>query len=103
MAELKEQMQSLESTLVRAKESLAETQAAIAGKETIEAYLEKIKPGCDWITKHLEDRNMARGTEKEALEKAKEILKETPAYKAALQKAEVESFGDCKDTCVENK
>merc|ERR1719261_748659 len=38
--------------------------------------------------------------EKAALEKATELLKETPAYKAAVTAAEQEAMAECKETCV---
>merc|ERR1719301_243221 len=72
-------------------------------KEAIEAYLEKIKPGCDFITTNFDTREEYRKIEKEALEKAVELLKASPAYKAAVTKAEHEAMGDCKDICVGNE
>merc|ERR1719160_2428917 len=102
MTDLKSQMAELEKTLVTLKETLAEKEATlaekeedlkktIAGKEAIEAYLEKIKPGCDFITTNFDTREEYRKIEKEALEKAVELLKASPAYKAAITKAEHEA------------
>merc|ERR1719198_411488 len=88
MADLKEAMKNLEESLVMLKETLAEKEKTlaekkgdlektIAGKEAIEAYLEKIKPGCDFITLHIEERGANRKIEKAALEQAIELLKGT--------------------------
>lgn len=74
--------------------------ATTEDKEAIEAYLLKIKPGCDFITKNFDLREKNRKTEKEALEKAVKLIKATPAYKTAVNEATVESYGDCKEPCV---
>merc|ERR1719171_2702383 len=95
MATLKEDTESLESTILELKETLAEKQGLLEEnkaqlakttqvKENIEAYLESIAADCDFLEEHLEERNMARESEKEALEKAKKLLKDTPVYKASL-------------------
>merc|ERR1719263_993949 len=105
MSELKKEQESLQNSLVELKATLAEKELllkeaqadlakTIEGKEAIEAYLEKIKPGCDFITENLEARDMARETETEALKKAVELIKGTPAYKAAVASAHEESLGE---------
>merc|ERR1719326_943226 len=107
-------MAELQETLVNLKETLAEKEIAlqaakedlektIAGKEAIEAYLEKIKPGCDFITENIDLRDKNRDIEAKALEKAMEILKGSPAYKAAVIKADQEAMGECKEICVKNE
>jgi chromosome segregation ATPase len=94
MATLKEEEETLQTTLVDTKKTLVETELELEGKredlsvtthekEAIEAYLLKIKPGCDFIKDNYEDRENARGEEMNALDKAVELLKETPAFKAA--------------------
>ena len=52
--------------------------------EAIENYLEKIKPGCDFITENFDLREENRATETTALEKAEGLIKDTPAYKDAV-------------------
>merc|ERR1719446_309583 len=71
-----------------------------AGKIATEDYLAKIKPGCDFITDNIEVRDESRATEKTALKHAKALLKGSPAYKAAMENAKVESWGACKEKCI---
>jgi len=111
MTQLKKEEASSEKLLAETKETLAETEekllaakedlkATTADKEAIETYLLKIKPGCDFITTNFDLREKNRATEKAALEKAEGLIKGTPAYKAAVSEATVESYGDCKEPCV---
>merc|ERR1719399_845342 len=110
MAELKSEQAKLSETLAQLQDELAEAEKelfetredlAVTEKElkAVEKYLLKIKPGCDYIEENFDARTEARGKEKEALEKAIELLKGTPAYKAAVNAAEQEALGDCKDIC----
>merc|ERR1719487_28905 len=110
MAELKAEQASLEKALAGLREDLAETEktllakkedlkATLADKAAIEAYLLKIKPGCDFITANFDLREANRATEKAAMENAITLIKGTPAYKTAVAEAHVESLGDCADTC----
>merc|ERR1719478_919699 len=89
-----------EKELLEAQEDLKKT---TKDKEAIEAYLAKIKPGCDFITTNFDTREKNRKTEKDALEKAVKLIKATPAYKTAVSEATVESYGDCKEHCVKDK
>merc|ERR1719506_1736431 len=95
-----EEKAQAEKDLLDAQEDL---KATTADKEAIEAYLLKIKPGCDFITKNFDTREKNRGIEKAALEKAVKLIKGTPAYKTAVNSATVESYGDCKEPCVEDE
>lgn len=92
-----------EETIATTKESLLQTEedlsATIADKEAIEAYLLKIKPGCDFIDENIETRKKNRTTEKAALEKAIELLEGSPAFTNANTKAYHESLGECKEVC----
>jgi hypothetical protein len=97
LVSLKETLAEKEKELLDAKEDLKKT---TEDKEAIEAYLLKIKPGCDFITFNFELREEDRKIETEALEKAIKLIKGTPAYKAAVSEATVESYGDCKEPCV---
>jgi uncharacterized coiled-coil protein SlyX len=114
MADLKKEEADLMKTLAELNATLAEKQAELeqkkaeleketAGKLATEAYLEKIKPGCDFITENFEYREESRASEAEALKKAIEILKGSPAYQAAVAAAEEESFGECKAKCIGQK
>jgi hypothetical protein len=107
---LKKEEKELQSSLVKLKESIAEKEKeleekqgdlkdTIAAKETIEAYLEKIKPGCDFIEENFDMREKNRATETEALEKAVKLIKGTSAYKDAKKKEEALLNGKCKSDC----
>merc|ERR1719217_2032398 len=111
MTDLKSEEAELQRSLADLQQSLAEKEKELqekteelkkteADKLAIEVYLEKIKPGCDFITSNFDLRESNRGKEKAALEKATELLKETPAYKAAVTAAEQDAMGECKDICV---
>jgi len=95
IADLQEQLASAEEELVNKKK---EHKATTKDKEAIEAYLLKIKPGCDFITTNFDEREDNRATETTALKKAQTLIKDTPVYKTAVAKARVEGFGDC-TTC----
>merc|ERR1719375_468235 len=103
-AELQRSLADLQQTLAEKEKELQEKTEELkkteADKLAIEVYLEKIKPGCDFITSNFDLRESNRGKEKAALEKATELLKDTPAYKAAVTAAEQDAMGECKDTCV---
>lgn len=97
LVSLKETLAEKEKELLDAKEDLQKT---TEDKEAIEAYLLKIKSGCDFITTNFDLREKDRKIEKDALEKAIGLIKGTPAYKAAVSEATVESYGNCKEPCV---
>merc|ERR1719213_983069 len=114
MTELKKEQASSEESLVKLQENLATAQKSLiektedlkdteAAKVKIEDYLLKIKPGCDFITTNFYEREKNRKTETEALDKAVKLIKETPAYKVAVQKAKEEGFGECKTPCVKSE
>jgi len=97
--EMGEQLVKLKETLASKEKKLAETKVelkdTIASKESIEKYLEKIKPGCDFIDENFDLREENRKTEKEALNKAIDLIKATPAYKTAETKAQDECKSEC--------
>jgi len=114
MTDLKAEEASLEETLATLHETLAakeeellqkreEHKATTTEKESIEAYLLKIKPGCDFITENFDERETNRATETTAMEEAIDLIKDTPAYKTAEAEKHVEGFGDCKDKCVDQE
>jgi len=92
LADLQDELAEKEKSLLEAQEDL---KATTADKEAVEAYLLKIKPGCDFITTNFDLREKNRATEKGALEKAIRLIKGTPAYRTAATEATVESYGDC--------
>jgi len=106
-ADLEETLATLHETLAAKEEELfqkkEEHKATTEEKESIEAYLLKIKPGCDFITENFDERETNRATETTAMERAIELIEDTPAYKAAEAEKHVEGFGDCKDKCVDNE
>jgi predicted nucleic acid-binding Zn-ribbon protein len=63
-------------------------------------YLAEIKPGCTFIQENLETRKANRKSEKVALEKAIELLKDSAAFKNAEIEAHHESLGECKEICL---
>jgi len=95
---------NLQTTLAKKEEELVmkrkELKATTKEKEAIEAYLLKIKPGCDFITKNFDQREKNRATETTALNKAIELIKDTPVYKNFKAEEKVESFGDCEEPCT---
>jgi flagellar biosynthesis chaperone FliJ len=99
LVSLQDQLAEAEKTLLDTKEDLKATEA---DRDAIEAYLAKIKPGCDFIEDNFELREKNRGIEKKALEKCIELIKATPAYIAAVDEATVESYGKCKEPCVKD-
>merc|ERR1711972_623729 len=96
---------TLKATLAKKQKELLEKQKELKKTEeekaALEAYLLKIKPGCDFITENIDKRSENRATEKGGLEKAIELLKGTPAYTQAMHDAEQKALGKCKDTCNE--
>jgi len=114
MADLTKKQREAEKTIVDLQEDLAEKEASLLkanedlkdttdDRDSIEDYLAKIKPGCDFITSNFDQREKNRATEKGALEKAVGLIKGTPAYKTAVNSATVESYGDCKEPCVKDE
>jgi len=113
MANLKKEQATGEKTLVSLQDTLATKEKDLLeaqedlkltnkDKDETEAYLSKIKPGCDFITSNFAQRESSRKTEKGALEKAVGLIKATPAFKTAVNAATVESYGDCKEPCVKD-
>jgi len=79
------------------KEELTKTKKE---KKSIEAYLLKIKPGCDFITANLDTRKTNRVSEEQSLKTAITKLKSTPSFKQAAAKAQKEALGECGEKCV---
>jgi hypothetical protein len=96
LARLNEELSSAELEL-EGKQKLKK--ATTEEKEASEAYLAKIKRGCDWIDANIENRQQSRADETKALLNAKTIIKATPAYTNAVEAQRQEDLGDCKDVC----
>jgi len=111
MTKLKEEQKKLEESLAQLKVDLAEAEeellgkkaelkATVAEKEAIEAYLLKIKPGCDFITENIDTRKANRKDEEEALKGAVKLLKDSPAYQTWVAEDHNETLGDCLSICA---
>jgi predicted nucleic acid-binding Zn-ribbon protein len=81
LADLQETLAEKEKELLDTQEDLKKT---TEDKEAVEAYLLKIKPGCDFITKNFDLREKNRKTEKGALEKAIKLIKGTPEQRRSF-------------------
>jgi len=114
MTSLKAEEATLQETLSTKQMELATAEEELLGKKKdletmleleakIEAYLLKIKPGCDFMDQNIALREQSRLEEKNALIGARDLLKETPAYKEAMAVAHNETLGDCKDICAINE
>jgi len=69
-------------------------------KISIERYIVKLKPGCDFIINKHDARKTAREAEKAALASSITKLESSPAFKAAIAKSNRESFGTCLGKCT---
>merc|ERR1719359_2257015 len=114
MTGLKNDEKSLQETIVDLEEEIAEKENDIEVNHVVrektelelketERYIEKIKPGCDFITENIDMRKDSRKAETEALNGAMDALKGTPSYKEAAAAAEAEALGECKEKCVGKK
>merc|ERR1719277_1876028 len=111
MQALKDEEESLLKDLAKYKLDLAEAEEKLLQrqedlkktteeKEAIEAYLLKIKPGCDFIEDNIALRTTNRQTEKDALISARDFLEGSPAYLTAVAEAHNESLHDCLEICA---
>merc|ERR1719401_1865444 len=100
IAKLKKELAEKEEERLQKKKDLAKTEEE---KAALEAYLVKIKPGCDFITENLELRNNNRANEKKALEDAVGAIKGTPAYQEFKAVEHNETLGDCLAICNGNE
>merc|ERR1719408_1218439 len=106
MNDLKTQEAACLETIADLTEGLASTEKThldlektTKEKKAVEAYLLKIKPGCDFITENIDARKDARSKETDALNTAKDKLMGTPAYKSAAAAEEKMMLGKCADPC----
>jgi uncharacterized small protein (DUF1192 family) len=100
-----ESIASLEASLAEAEKALEEAHINLSATEkakmSIEQYLAKIKPGCDFIDANIDTRKANRAAEKSALENAISLLKGTPAFQAAVAQQTRENQGKCAGKCEE--
>mmetsp|Transcript_14251 Transcript_14251/g.31799 ORF Transcript_14251/g.31799 Transcript_14251/m.31799 type:complete len:765 (+) Transcript_14251:83-2377(+) len=111
MASLKTDEKSLEEELGKLRLTLAEKEKLLLAKKedlkatteeklAIEAYLEEIKPGCDFITNNIDLRKGNRDQEAAALNTATDLLKKTPAYLTAVEAQHNQTLGECLGICA---
>lgn len=98
--ELKEQLAEKEKSL---EERTVDHAKVSEEKAALEAYLLKIKGGCDFITDNFDKRTENRGIERKGLETAKEELFKTPAYKMAKAEEDKQALGKCAEPCMPTK
>jgi len=110
MSKLTTEQKDQEKSVVQLKNAMAKAEQAMIDKKgdlkqsnkdkkATEAYLKDIKPGCDFIFDNFVLRTKNRKIETSALQKAKKLLKGSPAYQNAKAEAEAESLGACKSKC----
>lgn len=103
MNDLQTSLGTIQATLARKRRELRtkekEHSATSKEKAALESYLEKIKPGCDFITTNIDQRKANRVSETTALKNAKRLLKESPAFTEAVASAHQESLGECRAIC----
>lgn len=106
-ADTEDDLATFKQDLATAEEDLSNKQKELKDEEELladaEAYLLKIKPGCDFITTNIEEREENRKTEETALTTADEKIRGTPVYKAYMAEAHSESFGDCREICDDDE
>jgi len=89
---------SLQETIAKLNADVASTEKELLEKHedednterqkiTLERYIEKMKPGCDFILENYDGRTKSRSLEKKSLQEVKAKLKTTPAFSSAQQKA----------------
>jgi len=96
LANKKKQLAEAKLELMEKREDLDKTEEE---KIAIERFLERIKPGCDFITDNFDTREANRATETEALDKAVTLMQGTPAYASAKAKDAELKQGKCAETC----
>merc|ERR1719316_631579 len=96
ITDLEEEIASKEDTIEKKHDEKFQTENE---EKALERYLEKIKPGCDFITENIDTRKENRAGELEALQKAIENLQSTPAFKAAEAEDEKNALGECAVKC----
>lgn len=96
LGSLKESLAEKHEELIQKDKDLMATTKEV---ESLEAYLMKIKPGCDFIAANYATRSSNRVTETNALNQAVTLIEESPAYVEAMGVKHNESLGDCLSIC----
>lgn len=110
---LETHLEQAQATTVEDKLALMKNSKALAAakksKQANEDYIASIKAGCDFICKQTGayrfslKRSAARKIEQDALEKAKQDLKDSDAYQKIMLEKKHEAYGKCKPQCIENE
>jgi len=99
MANKKKELTEARLSFEEKNEDLEKTEQE---KATIETYLERIKPGCDFIAENFATREANRAIETAALDQAATLLKGTPGYTSAQAKEDELKAGECAKACKVN-
>jgi len=106
-ADVRERIAALEERVAEKVKELEMAQTDLKKTETektaIEAYLLKIRPGCDFITMNIDEREEMRAAEQASLQEALDKMKDTPAFKEAEAQAERDALGECADACIPDR
>merc|ERR1719456_1902563 len=110
MSDLKTEEKEIQDAITDMKASIAQMEEDIETKHldreqtekekrALERYLEKIKPGCDFIDENIDARKESRKGETDALKEAIKLLENTPAFKEAAAEDEKQALGECAVKC----
>jgi len=113
MADLKSEEADLEKSIAELTKTLAEKNAEKDTKnkerkeakkevKSLEKYMEKIKPGCDFIEENIDKRKKDRAAEMKAFETSVDLIKNSPVFQNAEAAAHEEELGECAPVCKEN-
>merc|ERR1719191_2239676 len=113
MADLKSEEADLEKSIAELTKTLAEKNAEKNTKQTerkeakkevkrLETYMEKIKPGCDFIEENIDKRKKDREAEMKAFETSVDLIKNSPIFQNAEAEAHEEELGECAPVCTES-
>merc|ERR1719453_1242536 len=87
------------SSAKRLEQAHEDKKTTEAERKSVREYMASIKPGCDYIQAHKDDRDSARADEKTALLGAIDTLKASPAYTNYAAKVESDDLGKCSEIC----
>jgi len=107
MKKMKGEEKGFGESIVDAKKTMASRKIALvqsikvkksteSEKLAIERLNTRLKPGCALIKQNIPER----AKELKALQKSEVMLKETPAFKKAVDDAKIASYGKCTSLCV---
>merc|ERR1719191_1984460 len=113
MAKLKSEEADLEKSIAELTKTLAEknkekntkqAERKEAKKEvkSLETYMEKIKPGCDFITENIDKRKKDREAEMKAFHTSVDLIENSPIFQNAEAEAHEEELGECAPVCTES-